>query len=78
MSAAGEDVVPRVLQRRFWTDVKAGFPETVVLAPEGPRMSAMSALITGQRDKMAHQSMLRDTPLVSDARLTGRRPKPFL
>ena len=36
MSAAREDVVPRILQRRFWSDVKAGFPETVILAPEGP------------------------------------------
>ena len=41
-------------------------------------MSATSALVTDQRDKMAHQSMLRIPPLVSDARLTGRRPKPFL
>ena len=36
MNTAREDVVPLVLQRRFWTDVKAGFPETVILAPEGP------------------------------------------
>ena len=36
MSTAREDVVPQVLQHRFWTDVKAGFPETVILAPEGP------------------------------------------
>ena len=41
-------------------------------------MSATSALITGQRDKMAHQGMLRVPPSVPDAHLTRRRPKPFL